>query len=70
MIVRVARFEAGRDDLPAELRSERAHTHNALDDAFMTAQLFLVIATKLGRYPGYGRLGDLLRENGRHPYDV
>jgi DNA polymerase-3 subunit epsilon len=44
--------------------------HNALDDAFMTAQLFLVIATKLGRYPGYGRLGDLLRENGRHPYDA
>ena len=44
--------------------------HNALDDAVMTAQLFLVIATKLGRHPGYGRLRDLLRENGRHPYDA
>jgi DNA polymerase-3 subunit epsilon len=44
--------------------------HDALNDAAMTAQLFLVIAAKLGRYPGYGRLVDLLRENGRHPYDV
>jgi DNA polymerase III subunit epsilon len=44
--------------------------HNALDDAAMTAQLFLVIATKLARFGGYDALGALLRENGRHPYDV
>lgn len=32
--------EAGRDDLPAELRSDRAHTHNALDDAIEQAEIF------------------------------
>lgn len=44
--------------------------HNALDDAAMTAQLFLVIATKLAAAEGYATLRSLLRENGRHPYDV
>ena len=43
--------------------------HNALDDAAMTAQLFLVIATKLAGSFGYWSLGSLLRENGLHPYD-
>lgn len=31
---------AGRDDLPTELRSERPHTHNALDDAIEQAEIF------------------------------
>lgn len=32
--------EAGRRDLPAELVSERPHTHNALDDAIEQADIF------------------------------
>ena len=32
--------EAGRDDLPSELRSARPHTHNALDDAREQAEIF------------------------------
>jgi DNA polymerase III epsilon subunit-like protein len=31
---------AGRDDLPPELRSDRRHTHNALDDALEQADVF------------------------------
>ena len=31
---------AGRNDLPAALRSQRAHTHNALDDAIEQADVF------------------------------
>jgi hypothetical protein len=31
---------AGRNDLPAALRSERSHTHNALDDAIEQADVF------------------------------
>ena len=31
---------AGRNDLPAALRSERVHTHNALDDAIEQADVF------------------------------
>jgi hypothetical protein len=31
---------AGRADLPRELASERAHTHNALDDAIEQADIF------------------------------
>lgn len=32
--------EAGRDDLPAELRAAQPHTHNALDDAREQAEIF------------------------------
>lgn len=32
--------EAGRGDLPAELRSGREHTHHALDDAIEQAEIF------------------------------
>ncbi len=32
--------QAGRDDLPPELRSAREHTHNALDDAIEQAEIF------------------------------
>jgi hypothetical protein len=32
--------EAGRDDLPTELRAARPHTHNALDDAREQAEIF------------------------------
>jgi hypothetical protein len=35
--------EAGRADLPAEFRSEREHTHNALDDAIEQAEIFVRI---------------------------
>jgi hypothetical protein len=31
---------AGKDDLPAELRSRRPHTHNALDDAIEQGEIF------------------------------
>jgi hypothetical protein len=37
---RVTVDRAGRDDLPSELRSARAHTHNALDDAIEQAEIF------------------------------
>ena len=36
--------------------------HHALDDAVMTAQLFLVLATKLEAF-GYGRLASYLDES-------
>ena len=32
--------QAGRNDLPDELRSSRSHTHNALDDAVEQAEIF------------------------------
>ncbi len=32
--------EAGKDDLPDELRSTRPHTHNALEDAIEQADIF------------------------------
>lgn len=32
--------QAGRNDLPDELRSPRPHTHNALDDAVEQAEIF------------------------------
>jgi hypothetical protein len=32
---------AGKDDLPGSLRSSRAHTHNALDDALEQAEIFV-----------------------------
>jgi hypothetical protein len=32
---------AGKDDLPADLRATRRHTHNALDDAIEQAELFV-----------------------------
>jgi hypothetical protein len=35
--------DAGRADLPVELRSEREHTHNALDDAIEQAEIFVRI---------------------------
>lgn len=35
--------DAGRADLPAELCSEREHTHNALDDAIEQAEIFVRI---------------------------
>lgn len=31
---------AGRRDLPSQLKSKRAHTHNALDDAIEQAEIF------------------------------
>ncbi len=39
---------AGRDDLPAFLRSKRPHTHNALDDAVEQAEIF----ARLLQWPG------------------
>lgn len=41
----VSLAEAGRDQLPAELRSDRAHTHNALDDAIEQAEIFSKLFT-------------------------
>jgi hypothetical protein len=32
---------AGKDDLPGELKSNRTHTHNALDDAIEQADIFV-----------------------------
>ena len=32
--------DAGRKDLPAELKTQRPHTHNALDDAIEQAEIF------------------------------
>jgi DNA polymerase III subunit epsilon len=43
--------------------------HEALDDAVMTAELFLVLATKLSTL-GYPRLAMMLRESRRNPFDV
>lgn len=40
--------DAGRGDLPAELRSDREHTHNALDDAIEQAEIF----TRVFEWPG------------------
>jgi hypothetical protein len=37
---RVTLDRAGRNDLPAELRSSRPHTHNARDDAIEQAEIF------------------------------
>ena len=37
---RVPVSRAGRNDLPAELRSMSPHTHNALDDAIEQADIF------------------------------
>jgi len=40
--------EAGRTDLPPELRSSREHTHNALDDAIEQAEIFASLFTWQG----------------------
>jgi DNA polymerase III epsilon subunit-like protein len=40
--------EAGRADLPPELRSSREHTHNALDDAVEQAEIFARLFTWSG----------------------
>jgi DNA polymerase III epsilon subunit-like protein len=40
---------AGRSDLPAELRSSREHTHNALDDAIEQAEIFAKLFSWAGR---------------------
>jgi hypothetical protein len=40
--------EAGRNDLPNELRASHPHTHNALDDAIEQAEIF----TRLFTWPG------------------
>lgn len=45
---RVPISRAGRNDLPAALRSQREHTHNALDDAIEQAEVF----TKLFMWHG------------------
>jgi hypothetical protein len=45
---RVRLDRAGRDDLPAALRSSRAHTHNACDDAIEQAEIF----ARLFEWPG------------------
>lgn len=37
---RVVLEEAGKDDLPSFLQSERRHTHNALEDALEQAEIF------------------------------
>jgi hypothetical protein len=42
---RVTLDRAGRTDLPAELRSSREHTHNALDDAIEQGEIFNRIVT-------------------------
>lgn len=42
---RVPLSEAGKDDLPPFLRSERPHTHNALDDAIEQADIFVKLFT-------------------------
>jgi hypothetical protein len=47
---RVPIFAAGRDDLPASLRADRPHTHNALDDALEQAEIFV----RLFDWPGRG----------------
>lgn len=39
---------AGRADLPAKLKSEREHTHNALDDAIEQAEVF----ARIFEWPG------------------
>lgn len=36
----VVTSRAGKDDLPPELRSSRAHSHHALDDALEQAEIF------------------------------
>jgi DNA polymerase-3 subunit epsilon len=43
--------------------------HHALDDAVMTAELFLVIATKLFPF-GYRNVASLLRESAPRPFDA
>jgi len=43
--------------------------HHALDDAVMTAELFLVLATKLSAL-GYPRVSGLLRETRRKPFEA
>ncbi len=43
--------------------------HHALDDAVMTAELFLVLATKLAGL-GYLRLTSMLRETRRNPFEA
>lgn len=40
---------SGRDRLPPELRSQRAHTHNALDDAMEQAEIFARLFSWSGR---------------------
>ncbi len=45
---RVPLDRAGRDDLPAVLRSSREHTHNACDDAIEQAEIF----ARLFEWPG------------------
>jgi hypothetical protein len=40
--------DAGRNDLPAELRASHPHTHNALDDAIEQAEIF----NRLWQWPG------------------
>ncbi len=45
---RVPLDRAGRDDLPPVLRSSRAHTHNACDDAIEQAEIF----ARLFEWPG------------------
>ncbi|HEY2787805.1 MAG TPA: hypothetical protein VGI72_00045 [Gaiellales bacterium] len=45
---RVPLESAGRDDLAAELRSSRAHTQNARDDAVEQAEIF----ARLFEWPG------------------
>jgi hypothetical protein len=47
---RVPVGRAGRDDLPAELRSNRPHTHNARDDAVEQGDIF----ARLFEWPGRG----------------
>jgi hypothetical protein len=42
---------AGRDDLPAKLRSDLRHSHNALDDAIEQGEIF----AKLFEWRGNGR---------------
>ena len=49
---RVPLDRAGRNDLPAELRSPRAHTHNARDDAVEQGDIFARLFEWVG--PGAG----------------
>jgi hypothetical protein len=49
---RVTLDGAGRNDLPSFLRSQREHTHNALDDAIEQAEIFANLFDWRGFEPG------------------
>ena len=58
---RVPLDRAGRDDLPADLRSARPHTHNALDDAVEQGEIFARLFEWTGPAPAGGYAGPASR---------